>query len=80
MSYTFDVDNVEGWQNCLINHGYVVIRNVATKAELFECQSLYWDHFEERNKSIGLTRHNPHTWIQWNIGMIIPILLIIPII
>jgi hypothetical protein len=57
----FDVEDTESWLQYLDSHGYVVIKNVASKEECDTAMTLFWD-FLESVPGFEIKRNDPTTW------------------
>lgn len=57
----FEVEDVANWLPYLDAHGYVVIKNVATKEEIDKGLNLLWDYLESFPDGT-VDRNDPTTW------------------
>ena len=54
-SYTFLIEDSISWKLFLAQHGYVVLKSVASPDELVTARDLYWNYFESRIPGICRT-------------------------
>jgi ectoine hydroxylase-related dioxygenase (phytanoyl-CoA dioxygenase family) len=60
----FELEDTVNWLRYLDSHGYVVIKNVASKEDCIQADSLFWDFVESlpRNEDLQNRRNDPSTW------------------
>ncbi len=56
----------DDWLRHLQQHGYCVVRNVASADEIEKAKSLFWDCIEATNP--GVERGDVETWQKWKVG------------
>eukprot|EP00040_Diaphanoeca_grandis_P039308 m.258732 g.258732 ORF g.258732 m.258732 type:complete len:312 (-) comp36976_c0_seq1:230-1165(-) len=62
--YQFDLYDQTLWNKHLVDHGYVVIRNVATNGDVKTAKDLIWRDIESAEE---ISRDDPSTWSAWSL-------------